>query len=75
MLRIGNDGCKVLNFQNSLDRPGEEHAMMILQLKDNARHFGTLCFTKEETEVQISYAAFEFRMALKLNELYCHTIH
>lgn len=51
------------NFQNSLDRPGD----------DDTHHFGTLCFTKEETEVQISYAGFEFSLALKLNELYCHT--
>lgn len=47
--------------------------MMILQLKDDTHHFGTPCFTKEETEIQISYAGFEFSLALKLNELYCHT--
>lgn len=50
------------NFQNSLDHPGEERAMMILQLKEDTHHFGTLRFTKEETEVQISYTGFEFSL-------------
>lgn len=63
VLRTGNDGCRVAELPEQPGPPrGRTCHHEILQLKEDTCHFGTLCFTKEETEVQISYAGVEFSL-------------